>query len=287
MGELEQRMVGDLMARGRSKRTIETYVRCCRTFVKHFGRSPRALGVEEIRAFLLHAQVERRWSPNSLGVHSSALRFLYGVTLGRPEQAERIPRYKCPRKLHDVLTQHEMQRLLDAVKPRKAQLMAMVAYGTGMRLAEVLHLRVNDIDSDRGVIVVRNGKGNKPRQVLLPKRLLTELRRYWKEERPSRPYLFSSRQHAQPMHPTYLQKAMKIAAVRAGIDKRVSPHVLRHSFATHLLEAGTDLRTLQVLLGHTSIRTTTTYLHITTSHLRRLKSPLDELAPPAERATAS
>jgi integrase/recombinase XerD len=275
MGKLQDRMRTDLELRARSPRTIDTYLSCCRRFAAHFRQSPATLGIEHIREYLTHARDARGCGPNTLRLFAGALAFLYRVTLGRPEVAALIPRPRVARSAPVVLSVGEITRVFQAILSPKHRLVAMVAYGTGLRLQEALHLRPEDIDSERMVLCVRHGKGGADRQVLLPPRLLAELRRYWKEHRPAAPYLFPGKPPTRPLHPTAIQRALKTAATRARIDKCVNPHVLRHTFATHLLEAGTDLRTVQVLLGHASIRTTTRYLHVSTEHLRKVQSPIE------------
>ena len=275
MGELQDRMRADLELRARSPRTIKTYLSCCRRFAAHFRESPAKLGIEHIREFLAHARDARGCGPNSLRLFAGALAFLYRVTLGRPEVAALIPRPRVARTAPVVLSNGEISRLLQAISSPKHRLVAMVAYGAGLRLQETLHLTHQDIDAERMVLWVRHGKGGADRQVLLPARLLEELRKYWRQYRPPGPYLFPGRPPTRPLHATAIQRALKSAATRARLDKLVNPHILRHSFATHLLEAGVDLRTVQVLLGHASIRSTTRYLHVSTNHLRKVQSPLE------------
>jgi len=272
-------MIEDLEIRNYSSRTVETYVRCVARFAEHFGRSPEQIGSEEIRRYQLYLTRERNASPSLHNQAVCALRFLYVVTLCRPDVVERVPHAKRPRKIPVVLSRKEVTRLmLRASNRHRAAL--LTTYATGMRLSEVQHLAVSDVDSARMVIRVRQGKGNRDRDVPLSPRLLLVLRSHYQSVRP-RHYLFPGhRRHAgkridAPLHPTTLQKAVKRARVRAGIRKPASFHTLRHSFATHLLESGTDLTTIQKILGHRSLATTAMYLHVQRG--RDLPSPLDLL----------
>ncbi len=279
MGQLRDRMVADLELRARSPRTIETYVRCVEQFAAHFRRSPKKMGCEQIREFLLHLQRQRGLAPASVRLYAGALAFLYRVTLLRPKVADAIPRPKTPKTNPVVLSRNEVARLLGAFESQKYRAMAMIAYSTGLRLMEICRLERGDVDSERMVIQVRRGKGGRDRQVTLTERLLDELRSYWRQCRPQGQLLFPGGKPGKPLHSTSVQKALKQAGVRAGLDKRVSPHLLRHTFATHLLELGVDLRTLQVMLGHGSIKTTARYLHVSTAHLKRVPKLLDDLDP--------
>ena len=274
---LRDRMREDLVLRGMSDNTITTYVRCARLFAEHFGRSPCALGAGEIRAFLLHLIQERKLCPASFNVYAAALKFLYQVTLARPEEVERVPRMRVPMHVPVVLTAVEAAQLLGALATDKQRVMAMLAYGAGLRVSEVCKLRVDDIDPKRLLLRVQHAKRGRERHVMLSPRLLAALRAYWKASRPAGPYLFPGREPGKLVTRESLHKAMVKAARRAGITKRISPHTLRHSFATHLLDAGTDLRTLQVLLGHASLKSTMMYLHVSTARVQSIQSPLDAL----------
>jgi integrase/recombinase XerD len=274
---LRDRMREDLALRGMSANTITTYVRCALEFAEHFGRSPCALGAADIRAFLLHLIQERRLCPGSVNVYAAAIKFLYQVTLERPEEVTRVPRMRVPMHVPVVLTAVEIAQLLGAIATDKHRVMVMLAYGAGLRVGEVCALRVDDIDPKRMLIRVQHAKRGRERQVMLSPRLLAALRAYWKASRPAGPYLFPGRFAGQLFRRESLFRAMVAAARRAGITKRVSPHTLRHSFATHLLDAGTDLRTLQVLLGHASLKSTMTYLHVSTARVQCIQSPLDAL----------
>src|SRR6516162_7238396 len=248
MTPLRQRFVEDLRLRNYSPRTIEIYVAHVARFAKHFGRSPDLLGPEEMRAFQLHL-LERKVSWSQFNQTVCALRFFYGKTLGRSEQVPMLPYGKKPHGLPCVLSPEEVARLLEAARPGRERMLLQTAYACGLRLMEVLHLQVGDIDSARMLVHVRQGKGRKDRLVPLSPRLLAELRSYWRRYRP-RHWLFPGTAPEQPIHPGTVQKQCQRAARRAGLKKRCTPHTLRHSYATHLLEAGVDLVTLQAILGH-------------------------------------
>ena len=275
MTPLRQRFLDDLRLRNYSPRTLETYVYCVSRFAGHLQRSPDQAGPEEIRAFLLHLR-EQGVSWCQFNQTVSALRFLYGVTLARADQVPFIPYGKKPKRLPCVLSPEEVLRLLEATPPGRYRTLFQTTYACGLRLSEVIHLQVTDVDSARRVLHVRHGKGNKERLLPLSERLLEQLRAYWRDYRP-RPWLFPGRSGAQPIHENCVQKLCQRLVQQVHITKPASFHTLRHSFATHLLEAGVDVRTLQKLLGHSSLSTTAHYLHLTNSHLHRLPSLLDLL----------
>lgn len=286
MGKLRDQMAGDLKLRGLSKLTRETYLRCARAFAAHYRRSPKEMGRTEVRDFLLHLVEERKLKPSTYNVYAAALKFLYSYTLERPEEVAWVGKMKVRQRLPAILSAQEVERLLEALGSLKMQAMVMAAYGAGLRVSEVCHLHVEDIDSQRMVIHVRHAKGHRERYTMLPARLLETLRAYWKAERPLGPELFAGRKPGTVVRRATVSKALQKAAQRAKLRKRVHPHALRHAFATHLLEAGTDLRTLQVLLGHASIRTTARYAQVSPAMIRRTKSPADRLRktqPPRRR----
>ena len=274
---LRDKMREDLELRGMSANTITTYVRCARLFADYHGRSPCAMGAPEIRAFLVHLVKDRKVAPSSFNVFAAALRFLYAVTLDRPEAVARMPRMKVPMHVPVVLTTVEVSQLLGALRTDKHRAMVMLAYGAGLRVSEVCRLCVDDIDPKRMLLHVRHAKRGRERYVMLSPRLLRTLRAYWKASRPTGPYLFAGRAAGTLFTREALHRAIVTAARRTGITKRLSPHTLRHSFATHLLEAGTDLRTLQVLLGHAALKSTMAYLHVSTARVQSIQSPLDAL----------
>jgi len=273
--KLRQRMLEDLRIRNLSEATQEAYLRQVAAFARHFGRSPAELGPEHVRSWQIHL-VERGLSWSTLNIAVCALRFLYGVTLGRDWAVQFIPYAKPEKKLPVVLSPQEVQRLFDAVTNPKHRAILMVAYSGGLRVSEIAHLRVEDIDSQRMVIHVRRGKGRKDRFVPLSPKLLEELRAYWRASRP-RPFLFPGADPRKPITRGSVARMCKDATHRANLKKRVSPHSLRHAFATHHLEAGTDVRTLQALLGHGSINTTCRYMHVSTEKIRSIRTPLDLL----------
>jgi integrase/recombinase XerD len=277
MRRLRDEMREDLVLRGMSARTIDKYLYCARQFAEHFHRSPQVMGAAEIRTFLLYLVQERKLHPRSVNVYAGALRFLYSVTLDRPEAIARVPRMRVPMHVPVVLSAAEVQRLLDALASDKQRALVMLAYGAGLRVSEVCTLRVEDIDPKRMLLHVRHAKRGRERYVMLSARLLKTLRAYWKHTRPDGPHLFPGREPGQLLRRESVHKAITKAVRAAGITKRVSPHTLRHSFATHLLEAGTDLRTLQVLLGHASLSSTMIYLHVSTARVQSIQSPLDAL----------
>ena len=278
MTPLRQRFVDDLRLRNYSPRTIEAYVAGVARLAKHFGRSPDQLGTEEVRAFQLHL-VGLRVSWSLFNQTVCALRFFYGVTLGRPEQVPFIPFGKRPKTLPCVLSPDEVLRLFEAAAPGRDRVLLQTAYACGLRIGELLHLRVTDIDSARMVIHVRQGKGNKDRLVPLSQRLLDDLRSYWKQYRPTT-WLFPGAFLDRAMTASNVQRLCQRLVTRAGISKPATPHTLRHSYATHLLEAGVDVVTLQKLLGHRDLSTTAHYLHLTTDRLRQTPSLLDLLVLP-------
>ena len=282
MTPLRQRFIDDLRLRNYARRTIDTYVSRIACFAKHFGRSPELLGPDEVREFQLHL-LQRRVSWSSFNQAVCALRFLYGTTLGRPEQLPLIPYGKRPKTLPSVLAPDEVLRLLDAAPPGRDRVLLQVAYGCGLRLNELLHLRVGDIDSARMVIHVRQGKGAKDRLVPLSLRLLDELRAYWRLCRP-RTWLFPGQTADGTMTSSNVQRRFGRLVRRVGLTKRCSMHTLRHSYATHLLEAGVDVLTLKALLGHSSLQTTARYLHVSTRRLHQTPSLLDLLVLPRPAA---
>ena len=277
MGHLRDRMHADLTLRRYSKSTINEYVRCAKAFAAFCRVSPRELGEEEIRRFLLHLVEEKKARPATHKMYVAALKFLYGATLGRPEVAVRIPWPKVPRSLPDILSLDEVQRLLGAIASVMHRVILMAIYGAGLRISEACSLEVGDIDSARGVIHVREGKRGRDRYVMLSPRLLAALRTYWKQARPTGPAIFPGQEPGSCISANAVRDALRTAVAETTITKHVTPHVLRHSFATHLLEGGTDLRVIQVLLGHGSIRTTTRYTQVSTAHIGRTTSPLDRL----------
>jgi len=283
MTPLRQRFIDDLRVRNYSPNTIHAYVAAIVRFATHFNRSPADLGAEHIRAFQIHLLDQRvSWSWYNQIV--CALRFLYRTTLGRPDLIEVIPFGKQPKTLPGVLSPEEVLRLLEAAHPGRQRMLLQTAYACGLRSQELLHLQCSDIDSARMVIHVRQGKGAKDRLVPLSLRLLEELRAYWRQYRP-RSWLFPGDKPAQPISGSNMQRRFTQLVQRVGLTKHCSLHTLRHSYATHLLEAGVDVLTLKTLLGHKSLETTTRYLHVSTQRLQQTPSLLDLLVVPQPAAT--
>jgi len=278
MSELRQRMLTDLRIRNYAERTQAIYITCVAEMARHLRRSPAALSAEEVREYLRYLKEEREVSRSTFAQAVGALRFLYRHTLDRPEMVPHIPYPRSKRRHPVVLSPAEVVRLLKAIGNVKHRTVAMVLYGAGLRISEALALELRDIDSGRMVITVRHGKGDSDRQVALSAVLLEALRTYWLAYRPAR-CLFPGQDREKPMVSSTIQRALKAARVRAGIAKPAGPHVLRHSYATHLMEAGTDLRVIQTLLGHRSLRTTQIYTHVATERVRATRSPLDDLGP--------
>jgi len=279
MGQLRDKMEEDLRLAGLSPNTRQTYLRCAAVFVRHYGQGPMRMGRAEVRDFLLHLLEERKVKAATYNVYAAALRFPYARTLGRPEEVAWVGHLKVTRRLPAILSAEEIERLLAELPSLRHVAIVMAAYGAGLRISEVCHLRIEDIDSQRMVIHVRHGKGDRDRYTMLPRRLLEVLRAYFREARPVGPWLFPGGKPGTVLSRNAVSKALRLATARAAIRKRVTPHALRHAFATHLLEAGTDLRTLQVLLGHASIRSTVRYAQVSPVMIRRTQSPADRLPP--------
>jgi site-specific recombinase XerD len=274
MSELRTRMIRDMALRGFSPRTHETYIAAVVRLAKHYHRSPDQLTNEEVQAYLAHLIQERKlsWSTCSQAAH--AFRFLYHVTLGHPRTDFHVPAPKQPQKLPEILSREEVWRLLAAPPHPRHRLLLTTVYAAGLRVSEAIALKVADIDADRMTIRIEQGKGAKDRYVALAARLLQDLRAYWKSAPPG-VWLFANRQGTRPIDITVAQKIYTMAKLRAGIQKQGGIHALRHAFATHLLEAGTDLHTVQRLLGHRQISTTMRYFHLSQGRLVGTRSPLD------------
>jgi len=273
---LRQRMLEDLQIRHYSPITIRVYLHSVAEFARHFGTSPERLRAEHIRQYQLFLIKEKKVSQSTVVQLVCALRFLYTHTLRRKIPIERIPFPRREKKLPLILSREEVKALLEAPGSLRDRTALAILYGCGLRVSEVIHLQVSDIDSARNVVRVRHGKGGKDRQTLLPAKLLDLLRCYWRSQRPTG-WLFPSSDSTRPIAPKILFLACRKAAQRAGISKPVHPHSLRHAFATHLLEAGVNLRTIQILLGHANLETTARYLHVADVAVRSTTSPLDSL----------
>ena len=283
LSPLRRRMIEDMTVRNLSPATQRSYLHAVAKFSRFFGRSPDRLGLEDVRAFQVHL-VSTGISWPSLNQTVCALRFFYGVTLGHGEIPERIPYAREPRKLPVVLSADEVVRFLEAVPSLKSRAALTTAYAAGLRASEVVALKVANIDSGRMVIRVEHGKGGKDRYVMLSAQLLGILRTYWRLARPEH-WLFPGREASKPIDVQMLYAACRSARAAARLDKRVAVHTLRHSFATHLLESGTDIRIIQVLLGHANLSTTARYTQVSNGLIRRTESPFDrltlEVVPPA------
>jgi integrase/recombinase XerD len=276
MGELYNRMARDLKLKNLAVGTQTQYLACCRRFAAYHWRSPSELGLEEVKEFLGHLMAGGG-SVERLKMHVAGLKFLYEVTLDRPEVASKLPWPKVPHKKPDILSGTEVEKVLSAMASLVPTMVVLTAYGAGLRLSEACRVRVEDIDSKRGVIHVRLGKGDKDRYVMLSERLLRALRGYCLKTGVREGYLFPGRKKGKHLTPSAVRISLKEAVKAAKLKKRVTAHTLRHAFATHLLELGTDIRTIQVLLGHASIRTTARYTQVSRQHVARVKSPLDVL----------
>jgi integrase/recombinase XerD len=280
MGLLRDRMAEDMKLRGFSPITQDSYLRFAQRFVDHYRRSPLVLGEREVRGFLLHLANDKHAASSTQIVCVASLKFLYGVTLKRPHVVESIPYPKRTLTLPVVLSGSEVQRLLDSVAARGHRTICALMYATGLRVTEACNLQPTDIDAGRGLLRVRQGKGRKDREVPISEKLLVVMRDYWRVVRPSGPYVFPGQVADKPVTRETIHYALRKAATIAQIEKRVSPHTLRHCYATHLLEMGTDLRLIQVLLGHARIETTMRYLHVARERLSAIKSPFDVLGTP-------
>ncbi|MHC4213415.1 MAG: tyrosine-type recombinase/integrase [Planctomycetota bacterium] len=281
MGQLRDRMQADLKIGGYSPSTQKVYLLYARQFAAHYMRSPAEMGADEVRQFLLHLLEEREISRETLRQVRSALRFLYGVTLNRPIEVEWLPPPRRQKPLPVVLSGSEVQALFEAVQAPNHRAILMSMYAGGLRISEACRLRVEDIDSKRMMIHIRNAKGAVDRYTFLAERLLHDLRDHWRCTRPSGGWMFPGRTASRHLSTESVRKVFRKAIVAAGIKKAVTPHVLRHSFATHLLECGTDVTVVQAVLGHRSLRTTEVYTHVSQEHIARTRSPLDVLGTPA------
>ena len=276
MAQLRRRMEEELKLRGYSAATIKAYVSAVRSFVRFYGSSPEHMGAEQVRGYVLHL-LAQKLSQSTVNQAICAIRFLYTRVLRRPCEVGNIVYPKRKRKLPVVLTEAEVNKLVDAAADLRDQAILMTLYASGMRLRELIGLQPTDIDSAAMRIHVREGKGGKHRYILLSETLLDGLRRYFRQYRPEH-WLFYGGSPQTPIAPRTVQRMVAATALRAGLRKRVTPHLLRHSFATHLLEHGASLRHIQELLGHRSLKTTTVYTHVSPEALGQVVSPLDRLA---------
>jgi integrase len=280
-------MEADLVLAGKSARTRATYLQCARTFVAHLQRPPEEMGREEARGFLLHLARVKQVKPATYTVYWSALKFLYAVTLRRPDVMEGVPRPRVLRPPPDVFTRAEVSAVLDAAPCLYLRMLWETAYACGLRGEEVCNLRVEDLDGRSGLLHVRHGKGDKARVVKLPNRLLEALRHYWREERPPRPWLFPARcagrarWYERPVQRATISHWFTRTVHKTLTTRRhLTMHGLRSAYATHLLEAGVDVAIIQVLLGHADVQTTQRYLRVRTDLILRTPSPIELPEPP-------
>jgi len=277
MTPLRKQMIRELELHRKAPDTVKSYVKAVEELARHYDRSPDQISKEEVRDFFHHAILERKLACSTVNHKLAAINFFYRKVLGRQINL-RIP-MKRSGKLPEPFSRQEVARLLDATENRRHRVMMMTAYGAGLRVSELVRLQPQHIHADRMLIRVDQGKGRKDRYSLLSQRLLDELRDYWRESRPVR-WLFVNRDGTDHVPKYTPARAFYRMKVRAGIVHGHGIHTLRHSFATHLLEAGVDLRTIQLLMGHRSLNTTVKYLHVTQKHLGEVKSPLDLLRMP-------
>lgn len=281
MTHLRKMMLEELQRRNYSQHTTRYYIRTVEDFARRFRCSPDRLGPRHIREYQAELFQKRKLSPGTVAIRLAALRFFYTKTLKKPWSMAETPYPKKTHRLPTVLSQEEVAQLIDAASTPFHRILLMTLYATGLRRAELARLKVSDVDSRRMVIHVRGGKGRQDRDVMLSAKLLDELRQHWRRlPRKSGPWLFpGNRRHSagHPIDSKTAWHACQQAARRAGLKKAIHPHTLRHCFATHLLEAGADLRTIQILLGHHDLKETTVYLHLSQRHLKATPSPLDSL----------
>ena len=284
ISDLRHRMIADMTVRSFSDKTKNSYLRHVEALAAFLGRSPDTVTGDDLRQFQLH-QVEQGSQPSKLNSQASWLRFFFTITLGRPDLTHQLARAHYPRKLPRILSPDEVARLIEAAPGPglKYKAALSIAYGAGLRGGEVVMLRVSDIDSERMLIRVEMGKGSKDRHAMLSPQLLELLRAWWLQCR-SRGWLFPGLDPLLPISTRQLNRVCHMAAQAAGLGSWVTPHTLRHSFATHLLESNTDVRVIQVLLGHAKLDTTARYAHVATNVLRTVMSPLDRLKPSGDRS---
>jgi integrase/recombinase XerD len=280
MGALRERMVREMQLRRFAPSTQAGYARAVWGLAAFYRRSPDRLSCEEVKRYLLYLMNERGLNWATVNVVCSGIRFFFTETLGRSDVSASIPPRKTPRRLPEVLSGEEVVRLFAVTANVKHRALLMTAYAAGLRVSELVHLQVGDIDSSRKMLRVGGGKGEKDRYTVLSPRLLEELRAYWRRYQPAT-WLWPGSAAGQPLAAATARAVYQAAKEKAGIRKRGGIHTLRHCFATHLLEAGADMRTVQVLMGHRSLRTTLHYVHVTAKTLAGTPSPLDLLMPPA------
>ena len=276
MTPLREEMIREMQIHRLAENTQKAYVQAVKGLAQHYGRSPDLLGMKEIKGYLHYRQEERKLAWSTCNVTMCGLAFLYTEVLGREHFRLELPPRTRPRKLPEVLSKKEVARLLNALQNRKHRVLLETTYGGGLRVGEVVHLKLTDIESDRGTIRVDQGKGDKDHRTILSGHLLDELREYWKVRKPPE-WLFPGNNLHRPMSRSAAQQIYYKAKKAAGIRRGHGIHTLRHSFATHALEDGVDSTVVQSMLGHAYVSTTARYLHISQLHLAKIKSPLDTL----------
>jgi integrase/recombinase XerD len=276
MTPLRQRMIEDMRLVGLSDGTQRVYLDAVRNLARRYQRAPDELTQKQVREYFLELS-RRGLAPSTLRVHLFALKFLYLNTLQRDWSLLKLYRIKKTKRLPVVLSRKEVWLLLDHLRRPDLRMCATLMYACGLRASEAARLRIDDLDGRRMVVWVRQGKGDKDRQVPLPRRTLESLRQYWRDRRPPQPWLFPDRTNKAPINRSVLDRAVRAARQQSGIRKRVSCHTLRHSYATHLLERGVDLRTIQGLLGHANIKSTIVYLHLTQGVMENVRQTINEL----------
>jgi len=269
-------MIQDMELRGLKENTQTAYVEAVKDLARHYNRSPDLLSEEELRRYFVNLTKVRRCSKSTLRVRLFGIKFLFRYTLRRPLPVFDLIRLRRDRKLPTVLGRDEVRQLLAHIRRPEARMSAVMMYACGLRVSEAIHLRIQDLDSRRMVVCVRNGKGNRDRYVPLPQRTLQLLRAYWREHRPAH-WLFPDRSGSKPIRRETVRQCIQAAAPDCRITKPVGCHTLRHSYATHLLEDGVDLRAIQALLGHRSIRSTIGYLHLTQKAMKNVHRSVDDL----------
>jgi site-specific recombinase XerD len=287
MTPLRKRMLEDMQLRNLAPKTRSNYIHYISGLAKFYMTSPHHLSFEEIRDYQLYLINERRYSEESVNQFVSAVKFLYGTTLEMPFPEGTLTRMRVPQRLPVILSPEEVSLFLDCIPTVRYRVAIMCAYGAGLRVSEVVCLRFSDIDSKRMVIRVEQGKGKKDRYTLLSPRLLEVLRFWWRSSKPKGldSCVFPAWRAGHHLNAATLQRACQDAVKQAGLTKRVTPHSMRHAFATHLLENGTDIRVIQALLGHTRIETTARYTQVSPLLISQIKSPLDQLDPRFSAAT--
>jgi len=274
MGKLRDLMTRDLTIRGYSEGTRDHYVHAVERLARYFKKSPDLLTIEDINQFQMHLVKDLKVSWSSFNVAVAGIRFFYKTTLKRDWDLKLVPYRRTGRKLPEVPSEEEIVRLFSVIHEPKDRSVYMIAYGCGLRLGEIRNLRVSDIDSHRMMIRVQQGKGRKDRYVPLPEPLVLMLRDYWRKYRP-KTYLFNGRFEDSPISNCQVQEKLRVYLVKAGLTKRITPHTLRHAYATHSLEKGGNIRVIQEILGHRSLRTTENYTHVAKNYLANAKSPLE------------